>query len=248
MSSNSAQLSSAKNTVWRESAKPRVVESRFPVSAESERRGMRLGESYQAAGEIRDVAGDPRVMGKPIGRDVALLRPSWASKLGLDGAIAHFDRLVGAAIAAVPECRGAEQLHALVRLEAERLVPQTISEDLGRVTAQRSITAMSNGPAGLVIVPWDGWVDRCLGWRDRLLASRLFQRRAAAFALTRPVARRHACDLVDLLAGFGYLQVLLACVAPFKAQHQPAQPTSGRSKMRPRPRDEAWFRSTSDCR
>jgi len=96
--------------------------------------GEWLGEAYQAADDIRDVAGDPRVMGKPIGRDVALLRPSTASELGLDGAIARFDQLVGCAIAAVPECRGAEQLRALVRLEAERLVPKTMSDDLVRVT------------------------------------------------------------------------------------------------------------------
>ena len=94
-----------------------------------------LGEAYQAADDIRDVAGDPRVMGKPIGRDVALLRPSAASELGLDGAIAHFDRLVGCAIAAVPDCKGADQLRALVRMEAERLVPKTLSEDLVRITA-----------------------------------------------------------------------------------------------------------------
>jgi geranylgeranyl diphosphate synthase, type II len=97
--------------------------------------GEWLGEAYQAADDIRDVAGDPRVLGKPIGQDVALLRPSTASELGLDGAIAHFDRLVGCAIAAVPECRGAEALRALVRLEAERLVPKTMLEDLVRVTA-----------------------------------------------------------------------------------------------------------------
>jgi len=97
--------------------------------------GEWLGEAYQAADDIRDVAGDPRVMGKPIGRDVALLRPSSASELGLDGAIAHFDQLVARAIAAVPDCRGAEQLRALVRLEAERLVPQSMSEDLVRVAA-----------------------------------------------------------------------------------------------------------------
>ena len=57
-----------------------------------------------------------------------------------------------------------------------------------------------------------GWLDRCLAWRDRLLASPAFQRRAAAFALTRPVARRHARELFDLVAGFVYSQVLLACV------------------------------------
>ena len=57
-----------------------------------------------------------------------------------------------------------------------------------------------------------GWADRWLALRDRLLASPLFQRRAAAFALTRPVARRHARELFDLVAGFVYSQVLLACV------------------------------------
>ena len=95
--------------------------------------GEWLGEAYQAADDIRDVAGDPRVMGKPIGRDVALLRPSAASEHGLEGAIAHFDRLVAGAIEAVPACRGADQLRALVRHEAERLVPRTLCEDVARV-------------------------------------------------------------------------------------------------------------------
>ena len=56
------------------------------------------------------------------------------------------------------------------------------------------------------------WHDRWCDWRDRLLASRLFQRRAAAFALTRPIARRRASQLFDLVAGFVYSQVLLACI------------------------------------
>lgn len=68
-------------------------------------------------------------------------------------------------------------------------------------------------PAGaLATAGWAGWLDRCLGWRDRLLANPLFRRRAAAFALTRPTARRHAQGLFDLVAGFVYSQVLLACV------------------------------------
>ena len=71
---------------------------------------------------------------------------------------------------------------------------------------------MSSPSGELVMTRWSGWVDRCLAWRDRLLASPLFQRRAAAFALTRPVARRHARELFDLVAGFAYSQVLLACV------------------------------------
>ena len=59
---------------------------------------------------------------------------------------------------------------------------------------------------------WAGGIDRWLALRDRLLASPMFQRRAAGFALTRPIARRHARELFDLVAGFVYSQVLLACV------------------------------------
>lgn len=97
--------------------------------------GEWLGEAYQAADDIRDVVGDPRVLGKPIGRDVELLRPSTAKELGLEGAIAHFERLVAGAIAAVPECPGAEPLRALVRTEAERLVPSNSRESQAPLVA-----------------------------------------------------------------------------------------------------------------
>lgn len=56
------------------------------------------------------------------------------------------------------------------------------------------------------------WLDRCLKLRDRLLTSARFQRWAAAFPVTRPVAQRRARALFDLCAGFVYSQVLLACV------------------------------------
>lgn len=55
-------------------------------------------------------------------------------------------------------------------------------------------------------------VDRCLGVRDRLLASPIFQRWAARFPPTRLIARRRARDLFDLCAGFVYSQILYACV------------------------------------
>jgi demethylspheroidene O-methyltransferase len=54
--------------------------------------------------------------------------------------------------------------------------------------------------------------DSWLGWRNRLLASPGFQRWAAAFPLTRPIARRRARELFDIVAGFVYSQVLFACV------------------------------------
>ena len=49
-------------------------------------------------------------------------------------------------------------------------------------------------------------------WRNRLLSSARFQRLAAAFPLTRGLARREARELFDIVAGFIYSQVTLACV------------------------------------
>lgn len=63
-----------------------------------------------------------------------------------------------------------------------------------------------------MVTPARTWSDRWFDWRNRMLASRLFQRRAASFTLTRPIARHRARSLFDLVAGFVYSQVLLACV------------------------------------
>ena len=63
------------------------------------------------------------------------------------------------------------------------------------------------------------WLDRALALRDRvatlrdrLVANPRFRRWAAAFPLTRPIARRRTRALFDLCAGFVYSQVLAACV------------------------------------
>jgi geranylgeranyl diphosphate synthase, type II len=100
--------------------------------------GDRLGEAYQVADDIRDVLSDPDVLGKPIGQDVLLGRPSSARELGLDGAIFHFESLVAQAIAAIPECAGAPRLRALVWMESERLVPRAWCEDAARRARTRA--------------------------------------------------------------------------------------------------------------
>jgi hypothetical protein len=97
--------------------------------------GDRLGEAYQVADDIRDVLSDPAVLGKPIGQDAALGRPSAAHQLGLGGAIRHFESLVQGAIDAIPACAGAPRLRALVRMESERLVPKSMCEDAARRVA-----------------------------------------------------------------------------------------------------------------
>jgi len=62
------------------------------------------------------------------------------------------------------------------------------------------------------LLPARDWRDAAAAWRDRLLTSEKFRRWAAAFPLTRPIARRRAGALFDLVAGFVYSQVLLAGV------------------------------------
>ena len=57
-----------------------------------------------------------------------------------------------------------------------------------------------------------GWRGRWIGWRNGMLASPRFQRFASRFPLTRPIARRRARALFDLVAGFTYSQILAACI------------------------------------
>ncbi len=55
-------------------------------------------------------------------------------------------------------------------------------------------------------------IDRWIDWRNRRLSDPRFQRWAADFPLTRPIARSRAKGLFDLVAGFVYSQTLAACV------------------------------------
>ena len=54
-------------------------------------------------------------------------------------------------------------------------------------------------------------MESFLDWRNRLIASPRFQRWATRFPLTRWLVRKQASDIFDLMAGFVYTQVLLAC-------------------------------------
>ncbi len=77
---------------------------------------------------------------------------------------------------------------------------------------------MPHSPAASVAIPdvrplddapfWERWRDR---W-NAFVATEGFQRWAARFPLTRPVALRRSRALFDLMAGFVYTQTLYACV------------------------------------
>ena len=73
---------------------------------------------------------------------------------------------------------------------------------------------------------WSEFRSRWLRQRDRLLMSAGFQRWAARFPLTRFVARLRARQTFDLVSGFVYTQVLLACVQCRLFDHLAAGPVA----------------------
>ena len=69
-----------------------------------------------------------QTLGKPVGKDEELDRPSATRQLGLDGAVEYFDDLVQRAIRSIPDCEGQDMLMKLVHQESERLVPNALYE------------------------------------------------------------------------------------------------------------------------
>jgi demethylspheroidene O-methyltransferase len=57
-----------------------------------------------------------------------------------------------------------------------------------------------------------GWRDTLLGLRNRTLANPEFQRWVAGFPLTKGLASRRAASLFNIINGFVYAQVMVACV------------------------------------
>ena len=89
--------------------------------------GERLGEAYQVADDLRDVVASSVDLGKPTGQDVAHGRPNAVHQLGLAAALQRLQDLVGAALAAIPACAGADALRAHIMAEAGRLVPRELA-------------------------------------------------------------------------------------------------------------------------
>ena len=103
--------------------------------------GEALGEAYQVADDIRDVMGHAETLGKPVGQDAQHGRPSAAADLGLAGALSYFQKLMDAAEDSVPSCAYRQAMQQLVRLESERLVPQSAYEQIRRQVAGAELKA-----------------------------------------------------------------------------------------------------------
>ena len=85
--------------------------------------GARIGEAFQVADDLRDALCDEAELGKPAGQDDLHGRPNAVSQLGIRGAVARLDDILGGAIASIPKCRGEAALAQMVRAYAGKLVP-----------------------------------------------------------------------------------------------------------------------------
>jgi geranylgeranyl diphosphate synthase type II len=89
--------------------------------------GELIGEAYQVADDIRDHVSSPEELGKPVGKDVALGRPSACLELGLDGAVERLKHLVQRARAVVPPCPNEDLFKALIAKECVKFLPRELA-------------------------------------------------------------------------------------------------------------------------
>lgn len=90
------------------------------------RLGECLGEAYQIGDDLRDAVSSEAVIGKPVGRDKALMRPSAVAAHGIAGAIGYLRALMEEASASIPDVAATPTLRALIEAEASRFVPKEL--------------------------------------------------------------------------------------------------------------------------
>lgn len=92
--------------------------------------GECLGEAYQVADDLRDVACRQEEVGKPVGRDATLGRPNAAALLGMGGALARLKRLAREAVEVIPACPGADILRAEIEAQTRLFLPASLAQEL----------------------------------------------------------------------------------------------------------------------
>ncbi len=76
--------------------------------------GLKIGEAFQVADDLRDVAGLSADIGKPTGQDAANNLPNMVSTLGYDGAMHYFNDLLSNIVEHIPTCPGRDSLAAQI--------------------------------------------------------------------------------------------------------------------------------------
>lgn len=88
--------------------------------------GECLGEAYQVADDLRDVACRQEEIGKPAGRDATLGRPNAAALLGMGGALDRLKRLTREAVEVIPACPGLETIRAEIEAQSRLFLPASL--------------------------------------------------------------------------------------------------------------------------
>jgi geranylgeranyl diphosphate synthase type II len=88
--------------------------------------GLLIGEAFQVADDLRDVAGVSGDIGKPTGQDAAHGLPNMVSMLGFDGAFQYFETLLTKVVDATPECAGREALTGQIVAASRAMVPKQL--------------------------------------------------------------------------------------------------------------------------
>lgn len=88
--------------------------------------GMLIGEAFQVADDLRDVAGISGEIGKPTGQDQAHSLPNAVSELGFDGAIQHFENLLSQVVDSIPDCAGRAALGQQIVAVSRAMVPKQL--------------------------------------------------------------------------------------------------------------------------
>ncbi len=91
--------------------------------------GECLGEAYQVADDLRDVACRQEEIGKPAGRDATLGRPNAALLLGMGGALERLKRLSAEAIEVIPTCPGSDALRAEIAAQTRLFLPASLAHE-----------------------------------------------------------------------------------------------------------------------
>jgi geranylgeranyl diphosphate synthase, type II len=93
--------------------------------------GMLIGEAFQVADDLRDVAGVSGELGKPTGQDAANGLPNMVSTLGYDGALQHLENLLARVTGSLPPCDGRDALGQQIVAASRAMVPKQGREMAG---------------------------------------------------------------------------------------------------------------------
>ncbi|MBN2359255.1 MAG: polyprenyl synthetase family protein [Deltaproteobacteria bacterium] len=107
--------------------------------------GALLGEAYQYADDLADALGDPKQLGKPVGKDCVRAAPSLVEREGVVTAVRALDRALQCALDAVPACGGRDRVIELITAAATRLCPSALLRQLPslRLVANEGVAARS---------------------------------------------------------------------------------------------------------